>query len=99
MGWVGFLIKYLVFQTIMGIILFEWCWKATAVYRSKNEKRDAKFPEFRRLDNIHNWTRSMFYPGVLFMFTRSLAYFGTIIVDAIVVYLLSIGHDYKKGPM
>ena len=55
---------------------------------------------FRRIDNIRGWTRSMFYPGaVLVMPTRAFLFFGIIFVDAILVYILSIGHDYSKGPM
>ena len=42
----------------------------------------------------------MFYPGALLaMPTRVTSFVGIIVLDCILVVLLSIGHDYSKGPM
>ena len=80
---VSILLKYLLWQAVVGALLFEWCWYSTRQYRTKNEKRDGKFPEFRRLDNVQGWTKSMFYPGaVLLMPTRALSFIFILIVDA-----------------
>ena len=102
--WTSYVVKcflvYFVCQAVIGLLMFEVCWASTAKHREVNERRDRKFPEFRRLDKVHEWTRMMFYPGVLsIMTTRFFLFFLTIAIDSLIVSIIAIGHDYSKGPL
>lgn len=99
-SWLTFFIKYLTYQAIIGFFIFEYMWYATQNHRIVNEKRDGKFPEFRRLDRISKWSRSMFYPGALFLMpTRAALFLGSVTLCGLIAKLLSLGHDFEKGPM
>ena len=37
-------------NALVGILLFEWCWKVTKPIREIDEDRDSKYPAFRRND-------------------------------------------------
>jgi len=88
----------MIIQAIIGMILFEHFWAKTKRYRENNAKRDSKFPEYRRND-AKFWTRAKFYPGALLtMPTRLAIHFGCLIFAMITVNVLTLGHDFNKGP-
>ena len=39
-----------VVNALVGILLFEWCYKVTKPIREVDEERDSKYPAFRRID-------------------------------------------------
>jgi len=56
------------------------------------------YPAFRRYD-AKNWSRWKFYPWPLICFTRSVLFGLTVLILAISIRILSIGHNFKKGPI
>lgn len=42
------LIILLILNAAVGLYCFEWAWKKTKPIREINEKRDSKYPAFRR---------------------------------------------------
>jgi 1-acyl-sn-glycerol-3-phosphate acyltransferase len=70
-----------------------------ARFRIKDEERDAYFPAFRRYD-APDYSRWKLYPGaMLWMPTRFVAMWLITLTMCLFIYLFSIGHDYKEGPM
>jgi hypothetical protein len=89
----------MVAQAVLGIIALEYSWSKTSRYRNVVEERDASYPIGRRLD-VKKWARWKFYPGaMLFMPTRILLFSTTLLLMTVLVKLLSIGHNFKKGPI
>mmetsp|Transcript_17777 Transcript_17777/g.30111 ORF Transcript_17777/g.30111 Transcript_17777/m.30111 type:complete len:406 (+) Transcript_17777:160-1377(+) len=93
------ILLYMGVQALIGFIAVEYAWKVTERFRSVEEKRDGQFPQYRRTD-VGKWAKWKFYPGaMLLMPTRVIL----LIIDAVflttVVQILSLGHDFKKGPM
>jgi len=56
------------------------------------------YPAFRRYD-AKNWSRLKFYPWPLICFTRCVLFGLTVLILAISIRILSIGHNFKKGPI
>lgn len=97
--WFTVLWIYLAAQAIIGIILIECSWSMTSRYRNENKDRDESYPTARRLD-VGRWARWKFYPGaMLFLLTRVILFIVMLLLLSIIVKLLSIGHDFKKGPL
>ena len=86
-------------QALIGVIAVEYAWKRTKRFREVDEKRDAQFPHFRRTD-VQHWARWKFYPGAMLMMPTRLV---LLVVDAmfltLMITILTIGHDFKKGPI
>ena len=64
--WVKFLAFYMIVQAIIGIMIFESIYRTLAKFQEVNEKRDGKFPQYRRHDAKY-WSRWRFYPGAMFI--------------------------------
>lgn len=78
----------------------EWAWKSTKKFRTFDEKRDGKYPAFRRID-AKNWAKWKFYPGAVFMFLTRIILL-TILGGGLCVFIsvLTFGHDFRKlGPL
>ena len=68
-------------------------------FREEDESRDCNFPHFRRRDAL-NYSRWKLYPGALLAMPLRLILLALDATSlAVVIYLVSIGHDYSKGPM
>ena len=79
--------------------MFEWAWAQTERFRNIDEKRDSQYPHFRRTD-VKHWTRWKLYPGaLLFMPTRLLLLGIDGFLCTIIVKVLTLGHDFKRGPL
>lgn len=90
---------YLFIQAIIGIVALEFAWSKTKRFREVNERRDGKYPYFRRTDSQY-WARWKFYPGAILMMPTRLILItmcGTLM--ALFATIMTIGHDFKKGPM
>ena len=89
----------MIFQAIVGIFALEYALARTKRFREKNEERDGRFPWFRRYDAKH-WKRWKLYPGAMFIMPFRfiiLALDGLFLLA--VLRILTIGHDFKKGPI
>jgi len=99
MDWIKLLALYLIIQAIIGIWIFESIYKGLSKYQEVNEKRDGKFPQYRRHDAKH-WNRWMFYPGAMFLLTTKLILMISIVLfTCFLIKIISYGHDYSTGPM
>ena len=59
-----FISTVLVLNALLGLILFEWSWANAKPIREIDEKRDSKYPAFRRYDALH-WKKRNFYLGAV----------------------------------
>lgn len=85
---------------MFGLFIFEYMWKKCAQYRVANDKIHNKFPMFKRMDEPWKWSRWTFYPGaMLVMPTRTFIVLGSVAFFGCLAGLLSMGHDFKKGPL
>jgi hypothetical protein len=79
--------------------MVEWAFVRTKRFREVDEKRDGRFPWFRRYD-AKNWKRWKFYPGAMIMMPTRII---LLVIDGLflmtVLKILTIGHDFKKGPI
>lgn len=98
-SWTRLLLTYLILQAIIGIAAFEWAYSKVYRFREVDEAREAYFTAVRRQDAPH-WRRWKFYPGAMFtMPTRVVLLFLGIVVLFICLQVLTIGHNFDKGPM
>jgi hypothetical protein len=49
---------------LLGIVAIEYAFAKLKRFRDGDEKRDAQFPHYRRLD-VKKWSRCKFYPGAM----------------------------------
>lgn len=100
-SWTDIALWYFILQMPVGVLLFEHAWKASQPYRKKGqEKVHEKFPMFRRNDKPEQWSKLTFYPGVLlFLATRFFIILSTFIACCLLIQLVSLGHDFEKGPL
>mmetsp|Transcript_11024 Transcript_11024/g.18428 ORF Transcript_11024/g.18428 Transcript_11024/m.18428 type:complete len:272 (+) Transcript_11024:24-839(+) len=97
-GLIKFLIIGMSIQAVIGLIAIEYAFKRVRRMIKVDEDRDSKFPAFRRLD-AKKWSRWKFYPGALLtMPSRLILLILSGIVLALISVLLTLGHDFKKGP-
>lgn len=77
----------------------EYAFSRTKRFREVDEERDGRFPWFRRYDAYY-WKRLRLYPGAIFIMP---ARFLLLALDGLflmtVLRILTIGHDFKKGPI
>jgi len=78
--------------------MFEWSYWKLRRFRVENDERDEQFPSFRRHD-AKDWSRLRLMPGSLLVFTRFLLFIINLLFLAIVIKMLCIGHNFKKGPI
>ena len=90
---------YLIVQAIIGLIGIEWALSKYQRFIEVDEARDCNFPAFRRVDSP-KYARWKYYPGALLLMpTRFLLLILDAIFLVVLIRILSIGHDYKQGPM
>ena len=66
--WLGLFVA----NAVLGVILFEFAWYKIKRIRCGEEALFQEFPSYRRLD-MHNWSRSKFYPGCMLLIIPRLA--------------------------
>lgn len=81
----------------LGILLFEWCWFMVKPLREVDEKRDSKYPAFRRLD-APKWRKWKFYPGAITLLPIRMIFSILLVLTAYLASrILSIGHNYAAN--
>jgi len=84
-------------NALVGILLFEWCYKATKPIREVDEARDSKYPAFRRYD-AKKWSRWKFYPGAMtLLFFRLFMAIFNVIMCVVFTKLVCIGANLESG--
>ena len=98
--WSKILLIYLIVQAVLGVLALSFAWSRTQRFRNIIEKRDGKYPAFRRTD-VQNWSFCKFLPGAIFtMPTRIILLSICGCTIALIASILSIGHNFQKdGPM
>jgi hypothetical protein len=85
-----------VINALLGVLVFEICWRVTKPIREIDEARDSKYPSFRRYDAV-KWRRWKFYPGALtFLFPRMIIAFTNLVICWLLTLLLTLGADMEK---
>ena len=94
-GWKVFLL----WNAIFGYTLLSFVWTLVPRYLEPCEERDVLFPAFRRLDS-HKWTFWMFVPGAVTLFPiRAFICLSSLVVLALSLKILLIGHKIGKEPL
>ena len=90
---------YFLCSSVIGILMVEYVFYKTRRIRKVVESRDGKFPGLRRLD-LGNWSRCKMYPLAMLIVPPKLILFTIcLILLCICCYSVSIGHNFKKGPL
>ena len=58
------LVLSMLFEILLGLLLFEWSWAKTLRVRQPVESRDSLFPAWRRKDTFQ-WSKLKMYPVAL----------------------------------
>lgn len=58
------IVTFLILNAIIGILAFEWAWGKVKAIRNYDEKRDSRYPAFRRMD-VKKWDKLKFYIGAV----------------------------------
>ena len=83
-------------SSLVGIYWFELTWEGIERVRKGQEECWQEFPMFRRID-MHQWSRSKFYLGAIFLLTPRLIFsFGCVFVAGIIQRLLFIGRNMEE---
>jgi len=85
-----------VLNALLGLLIFEVCWKVTKPIREIDEARDSKYPAFRRYDAV-KWRRWKFYPGaVTFLLPRFLLVLGNLVLCWVFTVIFTLGANIDK---
>ena len=84
----------LIFNAVLGIIVFEWAYAQTYILRNHPKDLNALFPVQQRFD-APKWTRWNFYPGAMFLLVPRIV--CTIVGMIVVVILINVTMIGKNG--
>ena len=90
------IVNFLLFNAVVGLLLFEWSWFKTRRVREVDEARDSLFPSWRRLDAKY-WSKLQLYPAAItIMPLKIYLYVALLSITAIGFGLIFIGVDVTK---
>ena len=87
---------FFIFNAILGIVGVEYSLSLLKRYTDGNEERDSAYSLCRRND-ASKWSRFKFYPGSVFMPLRICIFIGTFLWMVVLIMIICLGHDFKKG--
>ena len=80
----------------MGI---EYAYKNTIAFRSPLENRDGAYPLCKR-DDVKKWSKLILYPGAMLLLPlRLFMLISTLLWMLVLIYVISMCHNFKKGPL
>jgi len=87
---------FLIFNAVVGLILFEYAYHSVRRFRNPNKDLDEIYPCYRRRDAM-NWNKFKFYPGAIFLLVPRFLFLVVILFIAVILTkILMIGHDRSK---
>ena len=83
-------------NAVLGAVMLELAWASTQMHRTVDEKRDSKFPAWRRLDT-KKWNKIAMYPlAVTVLPIRFFGFVAAVGLINIAHQFLLWGHDMSK---